>query len=141
MVRHTHILSVGLLFACINFPSVCSASTHSPAVDQSAVLQLVLDHPRLQPFLHPKLPGRVPVTVFVRAPVPGITAEKFGAPVRILTSDSHLAPAVIRLTRFSVSDGAAAVSLHYPIEGVRGSFRLQRDGRIWRVTDADVHES
>ena len=141
MVRHTHIRSVALLFAFVAVPPVCSAATHSPAADQSAILQLVLDHPRLQPFLHPKSPGRVPVTVFVRAPASGVAAKKFGAPVRVLTSDSRLAPMVIRLTRFSVSDGAAEVSLHYPVEGVRGSFRLLRDGGVWRVTDANVHES
>ena len=140
MVSRSHAFALVLLLASIAAPVARAAPQRAPSADQSAVLQAVLDHARLRPFLHPESPGRVPVIVFIRGAAADISAQKFGAPVRVLTTDSRLQATVIRLTRFSVTEDTAEVALAYPAEGVQGSFTLRRAGSVWRVTDAEVHE-
>jgi len=140
MILRAHTFLLALLFACVTVYPI-SAAAHANATDQSAVLQSVLDYPQLQAFLHPKSPGRVPVSVFVRGAALGIRAEKFGAAVHILTKDSRPAPTVIRLTQFSIGDDTAEVALHYPVEGIDGRFSLRCDGKVWRVTRANIHET
>jgi hypothetical protein len=106
-----------------------------------AIVQLVIDLPQLQVFLHPELPERKPlVLVETEGISPDLDLEKFGEPVAIRDLDAAEGGPYLHLTKIEVSGNTAHVDLDYPIEGVGGEVEMARQDGTWRVTKAEVWE-
>ena len=110
----------------------------------SSIVVQVLNHPKLQQFLHPEAPGRVPVVISAHLVDPRLSLRKFGKPVRIIP-DSRLKNgdgAFLRFDNYSVKQNIAMVGIRYKAEGVGGDFRFRRsnDGS-WKLIKAEVWET
>lgn len=125
-----------LIVACL-LPVAAGAQSRLTTEDYSQLLQAVLDHGSLAPFLHPEVPGRLPVKV-TGVLMKGATVQKFGKPVEFLEQADSEAVLIIR--ELLVEGPKARVVLVYPIEGVSGRFVLSRGKGGWKVDSANVLE-
>ena len=111
------------------------------ATSVGTIVQLVIDLPQLQVFLHPELPERKPLVLIETGEVSqSLALEKFGQPVAIRALDAARDGPYLHLTELEVSGDTARVELDYPVEGVGGEVDLERKGGTWSVTKADVWE-
>ena len=121
-------------------PSAPAPTDHASPTD--AILAAVLTHEQFAMYLHPDVPGRVPVIVSGAARPNAVSLELHGAAVISQPPEKLAAEqAFVDIERWSVEGDRANVVLAYEIEGVGASFRLEREasGR-WVVTSADVAE-
>ena len=116
-----------------------SMTQHTDAVQP--IVQLVIDLPQLQQFLHPELPDRKPLVLIQTDEVsPGLALKKFGQPVAIRELRTAENAPYLRLTQLEITGAKAHVRLEYPVEGVKGEADLeQRDGE-WRVVKSRIWE-
>jgi hypothetical protein len=108
----------------------------------ASVIAAVLDSRPMAMYLHPEVEGRVPVAIGGPA-LAGATIEVIaqGQPAKAC-SDAAADPeaACVIFERIDIAEPTAQVELRYPIEGVVGTFRLERDGEGWRIMKADLAE-
>lgn len=122
-------------------PATASASTSGAAPrDVEAVLQAVVDLDALEPFLHPEVPGRVPLTLSVATPPTGIALSKFGQPVRMVASAPGGGAPCLEITQLELQGDRATVRFAYSIEGVMGSAELSKRQGRWAVVRRSVAE-
>lgn len=87
---------------------------------KEAIVQSILDHAKLQSFLHPENPGRVPLVLSDRLIGRDLNLIKFGKPVSIV-SDKTIEGAYLRFTAFDCKNGNYCnIAFEYPVEGVIG---------------------
>lgn len=106
--------------------------------DVSPVVAAVLQHRDVAMYLHPDVPGRVPVRVALAAPYDRteIDITLYGAPVRRVGQDDA---AAVALTLKSHADGVR-VELAYRPEGITGHLDVQKRDGAWQVVDARILE-
>ena len=104
--------------------------------DLERIVQLVLEHKDMAMYLHPELAERVPVRVAFESAYAGssIGVAMYGKPVRVVTGGD-----AVRMTIRGTAN-TAKVGVEYRPEGVHGTFRLVREGDVWKVTEAQVFE-
>lgn len=116
--------------------SACTVST-SPKTDTDAIIEAVLSHGPLAEFLHPEIPGRLPVEVVLdTAGTSPLNATAFGQPVRVTTAED---PQAIILS-IEVLGDKASVTLSYPEEGLGGNIDLKSQNGTWKVTSEKLWE-
>lgn len=99
---------------------------------KEAIVQAVIDHKQLQPYLHPELPARVPLKVSDLLIGRNLNLTKFGKKVEIV-SDKSVSGAYLRFTAFSCNNGNYCnLAFQYPIEGLSGvtGVFINRDGSL-----------
>jgi len=108
----------------------------------TAIVEQVINHPDVQQFLHPDVPGRVPLVLSSHLLDPRLSLRKFGKPVRVVP-DAHLKKglAYLRFTRFTLKQNVVTVEVRYSVEGMGGRFSFQRDGTLWRLLKAGMWET
>lgn len=112
----------------------------SEAMVQQMQVQLVLDHPRVAPYLHSESAANVPLAVFASADL-ALGAGKVkvaGQPVRVVAAEGE-ARVVLR-GRESVGPAKVRVKFEIPPEGVSGHVDLQLADYVWSAVDARVVE-
>lgn len=94
-------------------------------------VQLLVDAPALQTFLHPEVPGNLPLTVALPRTLAseGRAARFHGQPIR-----------VTRSARVVVEEDGVGFSIAVPSEGVVGSVRFYQDERGWVLSDLELAE-
>ncbi len=100
---------------------------------ETAIVQSIIDHKQLQPFLHPELADRVPLVISDHLVGREIKLNKFGKQVRI-ESDNKLKGAYLRFTIFDCkNDNYCNIAFEYPVEGITGStgVRINSDGSVF----------
>jgi hypothetical protein len=102
------------------------------------IVAAVLQHADVAMYLHPDVPGRVPVRVALAAPYDAATIgiDLYGAPVKIVRAGDR---AAVQLTLKPHSDHCH-VEVKYDPEGIFGSVELERQDGTWRATDAKIYE-
>ena len=97
------------------------------------VLQVVLDDPELEPYLHLDKPERFPVKVSGPGIASGIALSKGGKRVEVVLSCSDNEPVVV-FTKIDVSADKASVAYRYDVENLRGSCSLAKRDGVWQLT-------
>jgi len=118
-----------------------AALPQSPPRVPRPVLKLIVEHPALAPYLHPEVPGRVPLVVSDHLLEPGVTPSRFGQPLRIVQDRDVGTQPHLRISSFEVDRSRAKAVVEYRVEGVRAVFDLRRNSNgWWTVVDAKVTE-
>jgi len=119
--------------------SQVSVTEHASAVQ--AILQLVIDLPQLQPFLHPELPDRTPLVLIQTQEIsPSLALKKFGHAVLIREMRAAQGKPFLHVTHLDVSGSKATVRLQYAVEGVSGEVELKEKDGVWSVEKARIWE-
>ncbi len=106
--------------------------------DVAPVVAAVLQHKRVAMYLHPEVPGRVPVRVAVAAPYDraALDVQLYGAPVKRMGTGDRDA---VQLT-LQPHDASVKVKVEYRPEGIFGTVELEKRDGVWHVTDAKIFE-
>jgi hypothetical protein len=111
------------------------------AMVQQMIGQLVIDHPAVQPFLHPEIPENVPLALWT---VPELAQGALaltagGSPVRVVPSASD---ARVVMSRYEPVGSAARVRVHVevPPEGAGGWVEVELRDNVWDAVDAQISE-
>lgn len=110
------------------------------AMVQQMIAQLVLDHPRVTPFLHLEIPANAPLAVFAAPDLAAGAASlrAGGQPVRVVATASD-ARLVLR-GRESLGPAKERLTFEIPAEGVSGTVDVALADHVWRAVDASVSE-
>jgi hypothetical protein len=106
---------------------------------QQMQAQLVLDHPRVRPYLHTEIADNLPLRVYSVADLAEGAAQltSGGQPVRVVAEDK----ARMHFTAREDLDGPRVrIRFEIPGEGVVGHVDLELRDHEWHVTAADVVE-
>ena len=152
MYRVARAALVATLAICLSAGSAwqrAGAQTSRPATPESvaatvpgAIVEQVINHSALQQFLHPRVPGRVPLVLSSHLLDPRLSLRKFGKPVQVVPgAQLKKGIAYLRFTGFTLKQNVATVEIRYNVEGVGGRFIFQRDGNLWRLLKASVWEA
>jgi hypothetical protein len=104
------------------------AASAAPASDDdvTAILQLVVDDPELDAYLHTGDPGRFPLKLSGEKLPSGLKLVKATKPVEIVDGPKSKKDAVLAITEIDVQGDKATVRYRYDIEGIRGTVTLAR---------------
>lgn len=116
-------------------------SASQSADDTTAVLELVVNDPELDPYLKLGEPGRFPLKISGSALPSGLKLVKSTEPVQIVSGPKDKKDAVLVFTEISVSGKKASVRYRYDIEGVRGSANLEKGDHGWELKNSRVIEN
>jgi hypothetical protein len=108
------------------------------AGDVTPVVAAVLQHADVAKYLHPDLPGRVPVHIELAAPYDtvGVHLELYGMPVRQSGDGDRTA---VQLT-LKPHGERVKVEVKYDPEGIFGSVDVERVDGAWKATGAKIYE-
>lgn len=127
-------------------PSLRKAEKRSQSVDESAIIQKIVDAPELQQFFHQdKDPSRKPLVIAKNEILnrePGVS--KFGVPIvfRALNADEMQNAAAIVFEELTIQSGgqSAQARLRYPKEGVVAEAKLKKEDEHWNIKNFSVGE-
>jgi hypothetical protein len=108
------------------------------SADVGAIVAIVLQHPEVAMYLHPDVPGRVPVRVAVAAPYDSapVALSLYGAPVQV-SDDRDVAAVQLKLKPHG---DTVQVELKYDPEGIFGVVDIAREDGTWQATGARILE-
>lgn len=107
-----------------------AAASGATATDEDvvAVLQLVVDDPELDQYLHLGEPGRFPLQISGQGLPSGLKLIKATEPVKVVDGPKSKKDAVLTFTEIDVKSDRATVRYRYDIESIRGTVTLQKAG-------------
>ena len=116
---------------------VLQSKTTTQSSDFEEAIQLILDVPEFQMWLHGEAPERVPLKLVRNEFVKGeYELEKFGERVRIVDSATikkEQIPDAIRIKRLNSAKDTVQFSLYHPIEGAVMQGRLYKRNKQWQI--------
>ncbi len=118
------------------------ASSGAPASDDDVtkILQLVVDDPELDRYLHLGEPGRFPLQIAGEKLPSGVKLIKATEPVKVVDGPKSKKDAVLVVTEIDVQGDKATVRYRYDIEGIRGNVTLARAGHGWELKNSRLVE-
>jgi hypothetical protein len=106
-----------------------------------AIVRQVIDHTAFEVFLHPEIPGRVPLIISDHLLVPDIRLTQFGRPVVVVRDQEVESRPCLRFKDFEFKGSRVVVTFTYGVEGVRGQFDfIQANRGTWQLVAAKVSE-
>jgi hypothetical protein len=108
--------------------------------DVNAILQLVVDDPELDNYLHLGTAGRFPLQVSGDKLPSALKVVKATKPVSVVGPPKSKKDAVLVFTEIDVQDDKATVRYRYDIEGVRGTVTLAKTPHGWELKNSRVVE-
>jgi hypothetical protein len=109
--------------------------------DTTAVLELVVNDPELDPYLKLGEPGRFPLKVSGSALPSGLKLVKSTEPVEVVAAPKDKKDPVLVFTEIDVSAKKASVRYRYDIEGIRGSATLEKGDYGWELKSSRIVEN
>lgn len=105
--------------------------------DINQIVGAVLTHVKVAQYLHPEMPGRLPVKITIAAPYSGAQPDLvlYNRPVVVVVAGDDAVNFEIGRT----SNGAKA-EISYRPEGMGGTVLLLKVRDRWIVSSASVHE-
>jgi hypothetical protein len=110
------------------------------ADDATAVLELVVNDPELDPYLKLGEPGRFPLKIAGSSLPANLKLVKATKPVEIVSGAKDKKDPVLVFTEIEISGKKASVRYRYDIEGIRGSASLTKGQYGWELTQSRVVE-
>ncbi|HVR20236.1 MAG TPA: hypothetical protein VMS65_11085 [Polyangiaceae bacterium] len=117
------------------------AGATQSADDATAVLELVVNDPELDPYLKLGEPGRFPLKISGSALPSGVKLVKATEPVQVVSGPKDKKDPVLVFTEVDISGKKASVRYRYDIEGIRGSANLTKGQYGWELTNSRVVEN
>ena len=111
------------------------------ADDATAILELVVNDPELDPYLKLGEPGRFPLKISGSALPSGLKLVKNNEPVQVVAAPKDKKDAVLVVTEVDISGKKASVRYRYDIEGIRGSANLTKGQYGWELTNSRIVEN
>ncbi len=123
-------------------PASDKPSSSSPASDQdvTAILQLVVDDPELDRYLHLAEPGRFPLQISGEHLPSGMKLVKATEPVKVVAGPKSKKDAVLMITEIDVHGDKATVRYRYDVEGIRGNVTLAKVAHGWELKNSRLVE-
>lgn len=114
----------------------------SPAsdADVTAILQLVVDDPELDRYLHLGEPGRFPLQISGERLPSGMKLVKATEPVKVVDGPKSKKDAVLAITEIDVQGDKATVRYRYDVEGIRGNVTLAKLAHGWELKNSRLVE-
>jgi hypothetical protein len=116
------------------------AAPAASEADVSAVLQLVVEDPELDKYLHLGEPGRFPLQLSGEKLPPGLKLVKATEPVKVVDGPKSKKDAVLVITELDVAGDKANVRYRYDVEGIRGTVTLARSAHGWELKNSRIVE-
>jgi len=118
------------------------AASSAPASsdDVSAILQLVVDDPELDNYLHLGEAGRFPVKMSGDTLPTGLKLVKATKPVEIVDGPKSKKDAVIAISDIDVQGDRATVRYRYDIENIRATVTLAKSPHGWELKNSRLVE-
>jgi len=115
-----------------------STSATQSGDDATAILELVVNDPELDPYLKLGEPGRFPLKI-AGTKLPGdLKLVKATEPVQIVSGPKDKGDPVLVFTDIEISGKKATIRYRYDIENVRGSANLTKGQYGWELTNSRV---
>ena len=108
--------------------------------DVAAILQLVVDDPELDRYLHLGEPGRFPLQLSGERLPSGLELIKATEPVKIVAAPKSKKDAVLVVTEIDVQGDRATVRYRYDIERIRGNVSLAKTAHGWELKNSRLVE-
>lgn len=123
-------------------PSSEKGTASAPASEQevAAILQLVVDDPELDRYLHLGEPGRFPLQLSGERLPSGLKLIKATEPVKIVDGPKSKKDAVLVVTEIDVQGDRATVRYRYDIESIRGNVTLAKTAHGWELKNSRLVE-
>ena len=123
-------------------PASDKPAAGAPASEQdiAAILQLVVDDPELDRYLHLGEPGRFPLQVSGERLPSGLKLIKATEPVKIVDGPKSKKDAVLVVTEIDVQGDRATVRYRYDIESIRGNVTLAKSAHGWELKNSRLVE-
>jgi hypothetical protein len=117
-------------------------SSGAPASDEDVtkILQLVVDDPELDTYLHLGTAGRFPLQISGDKLPRGLKLIKATEPVKVVDAPKSKKDAVLVITEVDVQGDKATVRYRYDIEGIRGTVTLARSAHGWDLKNSRLVE-
>lgn len=114
----------------------------APASEQdvAVILQLVVDDPELDRYLHLGEPGRFPLQLSGERLPSGLKLIKATEPVKIVDGPKSKKDAVLVVTEIDVQGERATVRYRYDIESIRGNVTLAKTPHGWELKNSRLVE-
>jgi hypothetical protein len=114
----------------------------APASDEdvTAILQLVVDDPELDTYLHLGQAGRFPLQLAGERLPSGLKLVKATEPVKVVDGPKSKKDAVLVLTEIDVAGDKATVRYRYDIEGIRATVTLAKSAHGWELKNSRLVE-
>ena len=109
--------------------------------DTTAVLELVVNDPELDPYLKLGEPGRFPLKVSGSALPSGLKLVKSTEPVEVVSAPKDKKDPVLVFTEIDVAGKKASVRYRYDVEGIRGSANLEKGDYGWELKNSRIIEN
>lgn len=117
-----------------------AASAPSSEADVTAILQLVVDDPELDNYLHLGQAGRFPLQIAGDALPSGLKLTKATEAVKVVDGPKSKKDAVLVITAIDVQGDKATVRYRYDVEGIRGNVTLARSAHGWELKNSRLVE-
>lgn len=105
--------------------------------DINQIVGAVLTHVKVAQYLHPEMPGRLPVKITIAAPYSGTQPDLmlYNRPVVVVVAGAD----AVNFEIVRTVEGAKA-DISYRPEGMGGTVLLIKVRNRWMVSNASVHE-
>jgi hypothetical protein len=120
--------------------SMAATLPSGPSDDTTAVLQLAIDDPELDPYLKLGEPGRFPLKVSGSSVPSGVALTKSAKPVEVVGAPAKKTDPVLVITSVEIEGASATVSYRYDVEGIRGTAYLKKGSRGWELSRSRIVE-
>jgi hypothetical protein len=123
-------------------PAADKPASNAPASDEdvTAILQLVVNDPELDNYLHLGEPGRFPLQLAGERLPSGLKLIKSTEPVKIVDGPKSKKDAVLVVTEIDVQGDRATVRYRYDIESIRGNVTLAKAAHGWELKNSRLVE-
>ena len=117
-------------------------SSGAPASDDDVtkILQLVVDDPELDNYLHLGQAGRFPLQISGDKLPSGLKLVKATEPVKVVDAPKSKKDAVLVITEIDVQGDKATVRYRYDVEGIRGNVTLAKAAHGWELKNSRLVE-
>ena len=142
-MRHVGKIFISTVLALIFF-SVSHAShtdeTEISTKELTKIISSTLNHKDVSMFLHPDVPGRVPVVIALGKPYSyrPVELEMYGEPVIVSTNTRDLKKAV--KLRIKCSYDACKIKIDYDPEGMFGEINFTYKQNEWVIQKISLYE-
>jgi hypothetical protein len=116
------------------------SSAPASDADVGAILQLVVDDPELDNYLHLGQPGRFPLQLAGEKLPSGLKLVKATEPVKIVDGPKSRKDAVLVVTEIDVQGDKATVRYRYDVENIRATVTLARAAHGWELKNSRLVE-
>jgi len=117
-----------------------AASAPASDADVTAILQLVVDDPELDRYLHLGEPGRFPLQLAGERLPSGLKLIKATEAVKVVDGPKSKKDAVLVVTELDVQGDRATVRYRYDIASIRGNVTLAKSAHGWELKNSRLVE-